>query len=171
MILVSMKPCNGLLPHVIKSLPDPVWQPFYINSKETCLLHVIGAFQSLSCEREWDAPITCNEPGCKLSLWVQTFSVFYPRPVLTFGYCHCLCLCVCVPVCVCVRTITHHPFKLGSPNLYWRCKTTWLRSLLFCERLALTFKVKFNLRVKISLCPVLPQEKIHNHWLCMCPLE
>ena len=31
-----------------------------------------------------------------------------------------------------VRTITHHPFKLGSPNLDQRCKIPWLRSLLFC---------------------------------------
>ena len=31
-----------------------------------------------------------------------------------------------------VRAITHHPFKLGSPNLDHRCKRPWLRSLLFC---------------------------------------
>ena len=30
-----------------------------------------------------------------------------------------------------VCAITHHPFKLGSPNLDQRCKTPWLRSLLF----------------------------------------
>ena len=30
-----------------------------------------------------------------------------------------------------VREITHHPFKLGPPNLDQRCKTPWLRSLLF----------------------------------------
>ena len=28
-------------------------------------------------------------------------------------------------------TITHHPFKLGSPNLDQRCKIPWSRSLLF----------------------------------------
>ena len=65
---------------------------------------------------------------------------FYPRPVLAFGYCHrpclCICQCVCVYVCVCinhllVRTITHQPFKLKSPNLKHRCKTPWLRCLLF----------------------------------------
>ena len=43
---------------------------------------------------------------------------------------------VCVSVRVCgnhllVHTITHHPFKLGSPNLDHRCKRPWLRSLLF----------------------------------------
>ena len=63
---------------------------------------------------------------------------FYPRPVLAFGYCHrpCLCICQCVCMCVCinhllVRTITHQPFKLKSPNLKHRCKTPWLRCLLF----------------------------------------
>ena len=30
-----------------------------------------------------------------------------------------------------VRAITHHPFKLGSPNSDNRCKRPWLRSLLF----------------------------------------
>ena len=30
-----------------------------------------------------------------------------------------------------VRTITHYPFKLGSPNLDHRCIRPWLRSLLF----------------------------------------
>ena len=30
-----------------------------------------------------------------------------------------------------VRAITHHPFKPVSPNLDQRCKTTWLRYLLF----------------------------------------
>ena len=43
---------------------------------------------------------------------------------------------LCVRVCVCinhelVRTITHHSFKLESPNFDQRCKTPWFRSLLF----------------------------------------
>ena len=61
-----------------------------------------------------------------------------PTPVLNFRYCCCLHMCV-YDVCVCmcvnhdfVRTITHHIFKLGSPNLDNRCKTPWLRSLLCC---------------------------------------
>ena len=59
--------------------------------------------------------------------------VFYPRPVLAFGYCRCLCLCVCVSVyqSQVVSAITHQPFKLGSRNLDQRCKRPWLRSLLF----------------------------------------
>ena len=47
-----------------------------------------------------------------------------------------------------VRAITHHPLKLGSPNLDHRCKRPWLRSLLFWGWLTLTFKVKFNFKVK-----------------------
>ena len=59
---------------------------------------------------------------------------------MAFGYCHhlrlCVCLCVRVSVCVCinhllVRTITHQPFTLESPNLDERRKTPWLRRLLF----------------------------------------
>ena len=47
-----------------------------------------------------------------------------------------VCLCVCLSVCVSVnpelvRTINHHVFKLEPPNLDKRCKTIWLRSLLF----------------------------------------
>ena len=51
---------------------------------------------------------------------------FYPRPVLASGYCHRLCLCVCINLLL-VRTITRHPFKLGSPNLVQRSKSPWLR--------------------------------------------
>ena len=52
---------------------------------------------------------------------------FFPRPVLAFGYCRCLRLSVCPSVRPCVnhelvRAITHHPFKLGSPNLDHRSK-------------------------------------------------
>ena len=60
----------------------------------------------------------------------------YPRPVLAFGYCRCLRpsvrQSVRPSVTKFVRAITHHPFKLGSPNLEHRCKRPWLRSLLFC---------------------------------------
>ena len=47
-----------------------------------------------------------------------------------------VCLCVRPSVYVCrkhllVRAITHHPFKLESPNLEYRCKRPWLRSPLF----------------------------------------
>ena len=61
---------------------------------------------------------------------------FYPKPVWALEYCRCLHLSVCL--CVWVHEhqpwdsscyITHHPFKLGSPNLAQWCKTSWLRSL------------------------------------------
>ena len=53
-----------------------------------------------------------------------------------FGLPGIVVACVCQCVCPCVnhelvRAITHHPFKLGSPNLDHRCKRPWLRSLLF----------------------------------------
>ena len=48
-----------------------------------------------------------------------------------------------------VRAISHHLFKLESPNLDHRCKRPWLRSLLFWGQLTVTFKVKFNLKVRI----------------------
>ena len=63
------------------------------------------------------------------------YTSFYPRPILAFGYCRCLRLCVYVCLCVnheFVRAITLYPFKLESPNLEHKCKTPWLRTLLFC---------------------------------------
>ena len=36
-----------------------------------------------------------------------------------------------------VRAITRHPLKLGSQNLDHRCKTPWLRSLLFWDEVDL----------------------------------
>ena len=51
---------------------------------------------------------------------------------LPASVCVCVCMCVCVSVNhEFVRAITHHPFKLRSPNLDHRCKRPWLRSLLF----------------------------------------
>ena len=78
---------------------------------------------------------------------------YYPRPVLAFGYYRCLRLSVCVfvhpSICVCgkhllVRAITHHPFKLRSPNLYQMCKRPWLRSLLFLGVIDLDRQVNFK---------------------------
>ena len=48
--------------------------------------------------------------------------------------------------------ITCHLFKLESPNVDQKCKTPrGLRSLLFGGSLILTFKVKFNSKVKITV--------------------
>ena len=65
-------------------------------------------------------------------------------------------LSVYLSVCVCinhllVRTITHQPFKLESPNLKHRYKTPWSRWLLFWGWSTLNFKVKFNLKVEFNL--------------------
>ena len=85
-----------------------------------------------------DCKMVLDSIACNVSFSEK--HAFYPRPVLAFGYCHRLRLCVCLSVCVCVslcvnhllvRAITRDPFKLGSPNMYQRCKRTWLRSLLF----------------------------------------
>ena len=77
---------------------------------------------------------------------------FYPRPVLSFGYCRCLrlCVCVCVSVCLCgnhllVRAITRDTFELGSPNLNQRCKRPWFRSLLFCGLIDLDLQGQIEL--------------------------
>ena len=54
-------------------------------------------------------------------------------PSLVSSHRPCLCICQCVYVCVnhlFVRSITHQPFKLESPNLKHRCKTPLLRCLL-----------------------------------------
>ena len=58
-----------------------------------------------------------------------------------------------------VLAITHHPFKLGPPNLNHWCKRPWLRSSLFWGWLTLTFKdIKFNIKVKTY--PIL------SLWVC-----
>ena len=94
---------------------------------------------------------------------------FYPRPVLAFRVLS-LPACVCVRLSVCVyvrvsynhalvRTITQQPFKLGSPNWDHRCKRPSLISLLFfLGWMILTFKVKFDFKVKIY--PIL------SLWVC-----
>ena len=40
--------------------------------------------------------------SCPLCNVFSSRSIFYPRPVLAFGYCRCLRLCVCVCVCLSV---------------------------------------------------------------------
>ena len=62
-----------------------------------------------------------------------------------------VCLCVRPSVCVCgkhllVCVITHHPFKLGSPNLDNRCKRPWLRSPLFLGVIDLDLKGQIDLQ-------------------------
>ena len=83
----------------------------------------------LTVSMEYNGLVPSGNP-----FWISI--VFYPRPVLAFGYCRCLRLSVCVSVRPCVnhelvRAITHDPYQLGSPNLDRKCKRPWLRSLLF----------------------------------------
>ena len=72
----------------------------------------------------------------------------------------CLCVCMCGNH-VLVRTITHHRFKLGSPNLDQGCKVPWLRHLLFLEAIDLGLQGQILLKMAIFLTsPIL---EIHNH--------
>ena len=71
-----------------------------------------------------------------LSICLSVHHTFLPEAsfglrVLSLAACVCMCVCVSVNHEF-VRTITHQPFKLGSPNLDQRCKRPWLRALLFC---------------------------------------
>ena len=87
---------------------------------------------------------------------------------LPASVCVCVCPCVCLSNCLCVNhklvpTQTLHLFKLEeSPNLDQKCKTPWLRSYCFGGWLTLTFKVKFHLEVKTSLCLVCPPKWTHK---------
>ena len=75
----------------------------------------------------------------------------------------CVCVYQCVHMSRCVNpelvcVITCDLFKPGSPNMDQRRKTIWSRSLYSFRGLALTFKVNFNSKDKISLYPVSPPE-------------
>ena len=92
-------------------------------------------------------------------LMFSTHYYFYPRPVLAFRYCRCLRLCVCESVCLCVhvclyqsglvRTITHHSFRLESPNFIQRCKRPWLRCLLIFGMINLDLQGEIELKSQI----------------------
>ena len=93
---------------------------------------------------------------CGRVKWVHQQSViltrgqFWPSGIVVA----CVCLCVRLSVRVCgnhllVRAITRDPFKLWSPNLDQRCKRPCLGPYCFGGQLTLTFKVKFNLKVRI----------------------
>ena len=75
-----------------------------------------------------------------------SYTSWNPSPVLASGYGCCLHLCVhpCVNELVCA--ITHHSFKLGSPNLDQRCKRPWLISLLFCGAIDLDLHCQILLK-------------------------
>ena len=71
--------------------------------------------------------------GCDAEFFF-TRGQFWPSSIVIA----CVCVSVRVSACLCVcinhllvRTITHQPFTLESPNLDARRKTPWLRCLLF----------------------------------------
>ena len=77
---------------------------------------------------------------------------FWPPGIVVASVRLSVCLPVCVSVRVCgnhefVRTTTRHPFKLGSPNFDQRCKSPWLRSLLFYG--AIKFDLQGPIEAKI----------------------
>ena len=75
---------------------------------------------------------------CTLIWWVFGNDSIFTRGQLWPSGIVIACVCLYVCVCVClyvnhkfVRTITCRPWELQSPKLGQRCKTPWLRSLLF----------------------------------------
>ena len=121
--------------------------------------------------QRWLCPITSK---CVTRLnWINEIYVsrfitrgqFWPSVIVVA----CVCLSVCPSVRMCfkhllVRAITHHPFKLGSPNLDHRCKIPWLRSPLFWGWLTLTFKIKFIFKVKIYPILSLSMPWLTTNW-------
>ena len=74
-----------------------------------------------------------NEPASfDLPEVIFTRGQFWPSGIVIAPVCVSVSVCVCVCINhLLVRTITHQPLKLESPNLKHRCKTPWLRCLLF----------------------------------------
>ena len=71
--------------------------------------------------------------------WLKMLAFFLPEAsfglrVLSLPASVCVSVRPTVRVCgnhLLVRAITHHPFKLGSPNLDHRCKRPWLKPYCF----------------------------------------
>ena len=91
-----------------------------------------------------------------LHQWASIFSrgQFWPPGIVVACVCPCVRPSVRTSVTNFVRAITHHPFKLGSPNLVQRCKRPnlvqrckrpWLRSL-FCETIDLDLQGQIELQ-------------------------
>ena len=74
-----------------------------------------------------------------------------------FGLSGIVITCVCLSVCVCVcdthkfvRAITHHSFKLGSPNLDGRWKYFGEDPCCFCGTIGVDTQGQIQLRIQIS---------------------
>ena len=77
-----------------------------------------------------------NDVNNSPAVYIFIRGQFWPSGIVVACVCLCVCPCVCVNPQL-VRVITHHPFKLGSPNLDHRCKRPWLRSLSFWDVIGL----------------------------------
>ena len=113
-----------------------------------------AALQMVFSVRPSVRPSVC--PSVCLSVCPSVCHTFLPEAsyglrVLSLPASVCVCVCVCMCVCVSVnhqfvRTITCHPLKLQSPNLDQKCKTPWLRSLLFLGFIDLDLQGQIELK-------------------------
>ena len=96
-------------------------------------------------------------PHPYLDIWF-TLGQHWSSDILVPCVCLCVYVCMCVCVCSCVsqpelvRTMTHHPFKIGSPNLDQSSKYFKIHIFVWnFVALTLTFKVKCNLKVHFEV--------------------
>ena len=83
---------------------------------------------------------------------------FYPRPVLASGYCRCLCLCVCVYQSLACPDDNSSPVQARITKFGPEKQNTLVKfPIVLGGQLTLTFKVKFNFKLKID--PILSLSK------------
>ena len=141
-----------LLPWVIWQVVNGSYLAFLFNTarsnRNLCGQHLLN-LSTPSVRHNVDSSLLVH-------IWVKLTDA-YDELFLTPGHfwhsgivvaCVCLCMCACVNPEF-VGAITCHLFKLESSNWDQKCKTPWLRSLLFLGWLTLTFKVKLNLKFKM----------------------
>ena len=118
---------------VASTVPDGVF-PYLVQM-------ITSMRRCVACDDLWPWPISSRSFDLDIENHVRSVASAvldgFFLPEASFGLrVLSLPVSVCVSVCPCgnhllVRAITHHTFKLGSPNLDHRCKRPWLRSLLF----------------------------------------
>ena len=89
--------------------------------------------------------IALRDPKCRINRMLFLPEASFGLRVLSSpgSVCSCLCVSLCVNHLL-VRAITRDR-QIWTKD----AKKPWLRSLLFWEQLTLTFKVKFNSKVRI----------------------
>ena len=124
---------------IILELPLSLWysdllcNPFYLI--KFILIDCVGNHRSSVLQIDWVIAFSSWGHGMEnLFLPEASFGLGVLSSPASVGLCVCMCVCINHEL---VRTITHRPFKLGSPNLDQRCKTPWFRSLLFLGMLDL----------------------------------